>query len=193
MKMKQGAKKPILITEYNPRWSMIYNREKKKIIAAIGSKVLAIEHIGSTSVVGLAAKPVSDIMVAIESFSLTNELIKPLSNIGYKYVPEYEINLPDRRFFHRGPSETTGLPNRHFHLHIVEKDSEFWVTHILFRDYLRNHTNVAQEYANLKKRLAIAGEGNINKYCEGKNGFIQKVIRLAKEERAKNLKPHAEH
>lgn len=182
-KMKHDPKETILITEYNPRWPMIYSREKKKIIAAIGSKALAIEHIGSTSVVGLAAKPVSDIMVAIESFSLTNELIKPLGNAGYKYVPEYEINLPDRRFFHRGPSETTGSPNRHFHLHIVEKDSKFWITHILFRDYLRNHANVAREYEDLKKKLAIASEGNISKYCEGKNGFIQKVIQLAQEEK----------
>ena len=175
-------KKTILITNYNPVWPIIYNREKTKILAAIGNKIQAIEHIGSTAVIGLAAKPVSDIMIAIESFALTDELIVPLKKIGYKYVPEYEVNLPDRRFFHRGPSETTGLPNRHFHLHIVEKDSEFWVTHILFRDYLRNHSDTAQKYADLKKKLAISTNGNINDYCSGKNAFIKEIIQLAREE-----------
>lgn len=172
-------KKNILITEYNPRWPKIYAREAAKILGAIHNKVLAIEHIGSTAVVGLAAKPVCDLMAAIESFALTKELIEPLRKIGYHYVPEYEINLPDRRFFHRGPSETTGRPNRHFHLHIVEKDSNFWITHLLFRDYLRSHPDCAQEYAELKKTLAVTSNGDINAYCSGKNDFIKNIIRLA--------------
>lgn len=174
-------KNKILILEYDKHWPGIYNLEKEKILAAIGDKVQAIEHIGSTAVVGLAAKPVIDIIVAIKDFSLTRKLIEPLQLIGYTYVPEYEINLPDRRFFHRGPSETTGAINKHFHLHIVEEGGNFWVTHILFRDYLRSHTEVAEKYAVLKKSLAVTSDGDINAYCSAKNDFIKNVIRLALE------------
>jgi GrpB-like predicted nucleotidyltransferase (UPF0157 family) len=78
MRVKSHLQKTILITEYNQRWPIIYNREKKKILAAIDEKVQAIEHIGSTSIIGLAAKPVCDIMVAVKSLALTvfNALLK---------------------------------------------------------------------------------------------------------------------
>ncbi|MBF0207915.1 MAG: GrpB family protein [Oligoflexia bacterium] len=177
----------ILITEYDHRWPKVFEKESMKIMQAIGNKILKIEHIGSTAVIGLAAKPVCDIMASIDNFSINEELISPLRTIGYHYVPEYEANLPDRRFYHRGPSETCGLPNRHFHLHIVEKESAFWITHMLFRDYLRNHSQIAQEYAALKKELATSSGGNINNYCNGKSEFIKNVIALAKKEQADSI------
>lgn len=173
-------KKIILIAEYDCRWPAIYQREKQKILAVIRAKIQAIEHIGSTAVIGLAAKPVIDIMIAIKDLSLTSQLIELLGDIGYKYVPEYEVSLPERRFFHKGPQETTGSPNRHFHMHIVEENSQFWITHILFRDYLVNHPNAIQEYADLKKKLSLASDGNIDDYCDGKSDFIKNIISLAK-------------
>lgn len=185
-------KKTIVIAEYNQRWPIIYSREEEKILTAVSDKILAIEHIGSTAVPGLAAKPIIDIMIAIESFVLIDELVKLLDNIGYKHVPEHEMTLPvpDRRFFDRGPSN---LPNRHFHLHVAEKESEFCLTNILFRDYLRNHQNIAQKYVDLKKRLAITCNGNSSNYCGGKSSFIKGIIHLAKKEQLENLKSHKKH
>lgn len=169
----------ILITDYDARWSKIYNREKAKILKAIGDKIVAIKHIGSTAVVNLAAKPVIDIMVAIKTLTDAAELITPLKPIGYEYVPEYEAHLPERRFFHRGPSETTGKPNRHFHLHMVEYSSQFWDDHLLFRDYLRNNKEDAAQYAQLKKEIACKCKGNVQDYCANKSDFIKNIVRLA--------------
>jgi len=115
-------------------------------------------------------------MVAVSKLSDANECIVPLRGIGYEYVQEYEKEIPERRYFQRGPR---GVPNRHFHLHRVEHSSDFWRRHLSFRDYLRAHLDVAQQYCRLKRELADRYTSDREAYTEGKTLFIESVVAQA--------------
>lgn len=167
--------RPIIISPYDAKWRDIYEDEKQKILRVIANKIIAIEHIGSTAVPNLAAKPIIDIMVGVKDFAIAKKCIEPLKTIEYEYVPQYEVDIPDRRFFNRGPN----LPNQHFHLHMVIYGENFWVTHLLFRDYLRSHPEIALQYQTLKQKLAKQYVTDIMGYCDGKSEFIQNIVRLA--------------
>lgn len=105
--------------------------------------------------------------------------IDPLASLGYEYVPEYEVDLPERRYFRKGPPE-----GRTHHLHMVEEASDFWERHLLFRDYLRTENATAREYESLKRRLAREHGTNREAYTEEKTSFIQAVV-----ERARQMTP----
>jgi len=106
------------VVDFDPRWPLIFEREKARILGVIGKKVVAIEHVGSTAVSGLGAKPIIDIMVGIRRLSDAQDCIGPLETIGYEYVPKYEVSIPERRYFQKGPSN---VPNKHYHLHIKKR------------------------------------------------------------------------
>ena len=95
------VKRPVIIVDYDPRWPTIYSKEKDRILSVIGTRAVAIEHVGSTAIAGLGAKPIIDIMVAVRQLSDAKECIEPLRSIGYKYIPEYEKELPERRYFRK--------------------------------------------------------------------------------------------
>ena len=165
---------PVIIVEYNPQWPALYEEEKAQILSLIGHKVVAIEHIGSTAVPGLGAKPIIDIMVAIHRLANAEECILPLQSAGYEYVPEYEDTLPERRYFRKGPSGA-----RTHHVHMVELTSDFWWRHLLFRDFLRTHPEVAWQYYQLKKELAAKYSSDHLGYTEAKTTFIESIITRA--------------
>jgi GrpB-like predicted nucleotidyltransferase (UPF0157 family)/protein associated with RNAse G/E len=167
---------PVIIVDYDRRWPTIYSREKGRILKVIGDKVVAIEHVGSTSVPGLGAKPIVDIMVAVRQLSDANACIEPLRSIGYEYVPEYEKEIPERRYFRRGPE---GIRNKHFHLHMVQHGGDFWRRELMFRDYLRCRPEVAQQYYKLKRKLAEKYVSNREAYTEAKTSFIESVLNQA--------------
>jgi GrpB-like predicted nucleotidyltransferase (UPF0157 family) len=156
-----------------------FAKEKANIMSVIGHRIVAIEHIGSTAVQGLCAKPIIDIMVGNRRLVEAKHCIVPLESIDYEYVPEYEASLPERRYFRKGPSE---MPNKHFHLHMAEHNSDFWKRHLQFRDYLRTHHDTAQQYCELKKKLAAKHRWNREAYTEAKTEFIESVVRKAAEE-----------
>ena len=164
------------IVDYSPRWPVLYEEEKNKILGVIGHKVVEIEHIGSTAVPGLGAKPIIDIMAGVSRLADAEECIEPLQSIGYEYVPEYKVEIPERRYFRKGPVTA------HRHLHMVEVVSEFWKRHLLFRDYLRVHPEVASEYLALKKDLAARYGTERNSYTEAKTTFIEQVVGRARAE-----------
>jgi GrpB-like predicted nucleotidyltransferase (UPF0157 family) len=164
------------VFDYDPEWPIIFEKEKAMILNTIGNKVVAIEHVGSTAVPGLGAKPIIDIIVGIRHLSDAKDCVEPLRNIGYEYVPEYEASIPERRYFRKGPSN---VPNQHYHLHIVEHNSDFWKCHLLFRDYLRTHPNTASEYHKLKKKLAATYGSNREAYTEAKTSFIESIVSKA--------------
>lgn len=168
---------PVLIFEYDPRWPILYEEEKARILDLIGHIVVTIEHIGSTSVPNLGAKPIIDIGVAIHRLADAEECILPLQSLGYQYVPEYEEDIPERRYFRKGPP---GL--RTHHIHMAELTSDFWERHILFRDFLRAHPGVARQYHHLKKELAAKLDRE--EYTEAKTSFIESVIARARVSRA---------
>ena len=160
---------PVVIVDYDPQWPIRYQEEKDRIIEAVGHVIVAIEHIGSTSVPGLGAKPIIDIMVAVSHLADAEECIQPLKGIGYEYVPELEVSMPQRRYFDKGSAEAR------IHLHMVELASEFWQRHLLFRDFLRDHPQVAQEYEQLKRELAAGYGSDRVGYTEAKTSFIRSV------------------
>ncbi len=165
---------PVEIVDYDPQWPVVYGEEKGRILDVIGRRIVAIEHVGSTAIPGLAAKPIIDIMVAVRRLADAEECIEPLQSIGYEYVPEFEAELPERRFFRKGPPEA-----RTHHIHMIELTSEFWERHLLFRDYLRSHPDVAQQYYKLKKELADRYGSDREAYADAKTPFIESVLAMA--------------
>ncbi len=115
---------PIVIADYDPRWAAMYAEESARIQNAIGEWLLSIEHVGSTSVPGLAAKPVVDIMPGLRSLGDSPHIVKPLQKLGYQYFPEHEDELPERRYFAR-PAGDKHRTRRRFHVHAVETTSAF--------------------------------------------------------------------
>lgn len=169
---------PIVIADYDPRWPAMYAEESARILEAAGEYLLGIEHVGSTSVPGLAAKPIVDIMPGLRALSDAPGIIAAMEGIGYQYIPDYEDELPERRFFVRPP----GPANRHrrlFHLHAVETTTAFWRRHLAFRDHLRAHPDAAAEYAELKRRLAAGYGSDREGYTEAKTGFITRIESVA--------------
>jgi GrpB-like predicted nucleotidyltransferase (UPF0157 family) len=161
---------PVVVIDYDSQWPIVYEKEKNEILRVAGHKVLAIEHIGSTAVPGLGAKPIIDIMVAVRHLSDADQCIQPLQSIGYEYVPEPETQIPEWRYFRKGPQKA------HRHLHMVELTGSFWRRQLLFRDYLRSHSKVAREYYELKKQLASECGLDRKAYTDAKTSFVQSVI-----------------
>ncbi|MBO0796213.1 MAG: GrpB family protein, partial [Ktedonobacteraceae bacterium] len=120
----------IVIAEYDPAWSQLYAEEQQKIRALIGTYIFDIQHIGSTSVPGLAAKPVIDIMIGIHSLDLVEQTVEPLASLGYEHLGEHGI--PERHFF-RKPAHAISFAERTHHLHMMERGHIQWETHQLFR------------------------------------------------------------
>jgi GrpB-like predicted nucleotidyltransferase (UPF0157 family) len=167
---------PVEIFDYDEEWPLEFEKEKANIMSVISRRIVAIEHIGSTAVHGLCAKPIIDIMVGIRRLADAEHCIAPLGSIGYEYVPEYEASIPERRYFRKGPSEK---PNKHFHLHMVEHGGGIWKKQLLFRNYLRTHPEAAQQYCELKKKLAAKYRLNREAYTDAKTEFIESIVRKA--------------
>ncbi len=167
---------PIVIASYSERWPVLFADERAAILAAIAPA--EVEHIGSTSVPGLAAKPIIDIMIGVESLERAAACIPALAALGYEYVPELEAQMPERRYLRK-----VLIGVRTHQIHMVELGGAFWARHLLFRNYLRRHPQIAADYAALKRRLAAEFGADINGYTDAKTGFIRNVERLALQER----------
>ncbi|HDX9579185.1 TPA: GrpB family protein [Bacillus pseudomycoides] len=167
--------KPVIIEEYTTNWALQFTEEQKIITNIIGDVAIAIEHIGSTSVAGLSAKPILDMMVGVRDLNDIDTFIEPLKTIEYEHV--FHQEFPNRRFFRKG----LWRAGTH-HLHIYQYDSEAWNHNILFRDYLRSHPNVRQQYEQLKKELANKHRFDRVAYTNAKAPFIVDVIQKAKNE-----------
>src|SRR5581483_6891552 len=147
---------PITIADYDPSWPAIFLAERDLIYATCGRDAFVrIEHIGSTAVPGLAAKPVIDIMPGLRSLDDAPPVIEALQTIGYEYVPEFEHDtasgpgMPFRRYFRK---DRDG--RRAFHLHMVAASSDFWRYQLRFRNWLRYRDEDREAYARLKHELA---------------------------------------
>lgn len=163
----------VTVVDYDPRWPVLYEEERDLILSVVGEIIAAVEHIGSTAVPGLGGKPIIDIMAAVHSLADADRCIEQLEGIGFEYVPEHEVTTPERRYFRKGPQEN------HRHLHLVELRSAFWRDHLLFRDYLRSHPDVAQQYHQLKKELGAKHRMDAKAYTDAKASFIESVISRA--------------
>ena len=170
---------PVIIADYDPQWPILYEKEKRRILEAIGhkaeDKVEAVEHIGSTAVPGLGAKPIIDIIVGVHQSIDAEECVPLLRDIGYKDVtPQPEE--PDWYYcLGKGPNSAT------YHLHLVKFMSDFWERHLLFRDFLRAHPEIARQYYELKKRLAAKYGSDRMGYIDAKTSFIESVVTQARQ------------
>jgi len=164
------------ISPYDPRWILDFQAERDRIAHVLGERARRIEHNGSTAVPGLEAKPIIDIQISVAQLQPIRLYAEPLATLGYVHVRH-----PDDAFcpfFHR-PKE---WPHKH-HVHVVEAGGEEERRTLAFRDFLREHSDVAGEYASLKKQLAAAtdatGAGAREAYAKAKSEFIERVIQLA--------------
>ncbi len=173
--MASSVDDPVVVVPYNEAWPSLFEEERARIERAIGPWVEQIEHVGSTAVPGLAAKPVIDIMVGVKSLDDTPIFVERLEAIGYEYVPEFERQMPSRRYFRK-----LRWGRRTHQIHLVERsDAAFWDRHVLFRDYLRRHPGVAEEYARLKHELSGRFHDDRTAYTDAKTAFIREVVRRA--------------
>lgn len=165
----------VTVVEYRPEWSEMFEDESEALRAALAGVAARIEHVGSTSVRGLAAKPVIDIMVGLEDFWAADALVPKIEALGYEYVQKYEDVMAFRRYFFK---DREGV--RTHQIHMVGIGTEFWERHILFRDYLRQNPRVAARYAALKKELAEREWQDTNEYAGAKTEFIRGIEREAR-------------
>ncbi len=162
---------PVYLVDFDPAWPQMFESEASDIRSALGNAVLAVEHIGSTAMPGMRAKPVIDIMVLIEDIAAALTCIELLEPLDYHYYPYALDRTPERRWFCK-----PGLENRTHHLHLVEAGTEFHREHVLFRDYLIRDGDVAAEYLALKESLAVRFPADREAYTEGKTEFIRAVL-----------------
>ena len=163
----------VRIVPYHSAWRQLFEKEKKKIDKTFGQRVEGIEHIGSTAIPGMPAKPVIHILVAIKKLSDAPQFTLLLKKIGYVHR---ELPFKSGRvFFAKGPEN-----RRTFHLSLVAANSAEWRDSLLFCEYLLTHKDAALEYANLKISLAKKFANDRNAYTAAKQTFIRNIIREAK-------------
>jgi GrpB-like predicted nucleotidyltransferase (UPF0157 family) len=163
--------RPIHVVDYDPSWPSLYEAERAQIQAALGQGAFQIEHIGSTSVPGLPAKPVIDIAIGVENLKQGMVYRPALESLGYTYVPELDEEKAIRRFFWKG------TPLLHtYHISMEEVTGTSWNEHLLFRDYLRAHPEAASRYQALKRELALRCVDNMEAYVGGKTDFIYSCL-----------------
>jgi GrpB-like predicted nucleotidyltransferase (UPF0157 family) len=167
---------PVRIEPPNPDWPALFEREARELERAIGPWVTGgIHHVGSTAVPGLAAKPVIDIAVGVESLKASRPCIKHLTAIEYVYAP-YRADVM-HWFCKPDPARRT------HHLHLIPTGSERLRDELAFRDHLRTHAEDAAEYESLKRMLAIEHAGDRDAYTEGKSAYVGAITRLARAQR----------
>jgi GrpB-like predicted nucleotidyltransferase (UPF0157 family) len=162
----------VIVVAYDPDWPRRFEQERAVLAAVFAESEATIEHVGSTAVPGLGAKPVIDIMVGVSRLTEAEGRIAALEAAGYEYVQEYENQLPERRYF-RKPR----LGPRAYHLHCVVKSGDFWVRQLAFRDYLRAHPEAAAAYYELKRELAV--RCSKEDYTGEKSPFIEGILASA--------------
>lgn len=166
---------PVHIVAYDPSWPTLYAEERKRILKAVGQRVEEVEHVGSTAVPGLDAKPVIDLVVGLENMANALSLVEPLRSLGYSYWAEGA--KPHHHLFVRFVD--LAMSARTHNLHLVEAGGQYWEERLLFRDYLRKHLETAKEYAQLKHRLATEYRDDREAYTSAKADFVSEVVRRA--------------
>jgi len=163
----------IVIEDFDPQWSTTFETIRLGLATALGPLALRIEHVGSTAVPGLPAKPIIDIDVVIESESDLPAVTDRLATIGYTY--QGDLGIARRYAF------CSRDPEPAHHLYVCPKDSPELHRHLLFRDFLRTHPSTAHAYGALKRQISAEVAGDRVAYTERKGAFIERVLQDAKE------------
>jgi GrpB-like predicted nucleotidyltransferase (UPF0157 family) len=171
----------IYLSSYSEQWPEEFEQEKKRLMQSIGTWTADIQHVGSTAVPGLSAKPVIDIMIGVKSLQEADlYCIEKIVELGYDYLAIYEKEAPERRYFQKNAPDG----RRTHQIHLVKIDSPWWKRHLLFRDYLLSHPEIAKEYEKLKQTLACQYT-DTNEYAQAKTSFIRGIEAKAAQEKGR--------
>lgn len=157
----------VLIVPHDPTWKVMFERESVCISHVLRENVVAIHHIGSTAIPGIYAKPIIDILVEVKKIAGLDDPL-PMASLGYEAMGEFGI--AGRRYFRKENAH-----KRTHHVHVFEAGSAQVTRHLAFRDYMLAYPEDAQRYSELKRRLAREYPTDIEKYMDGKDGFIQAI------------------
>jgi GrpB-like predicted nucleotidyltransferase (UPF0157 family) len=162
-----------VIRPYDPRWKDFFAAEARVLRTCLGETALDIQHIGSTAIAGIAAKPIIDILVETRSLEESDARAQAMEEAGYEARGEHGIS--GRRYFKKeaGPSGVG------FHVHVFARGAEHIARHIRFRDFLLLNPGIAQDYSALKQSLADSAGVLVVDYAERKAEFVRRVARLA--------------
>ena len=162
----------VVVVPYNPQWPALYEQEAQAIGQILGENLTAIHHIGSTSVPGLAAKPIIDIMPVVRDLAQVDACSAQFEALGYEVMGEFGI--PGRRYYRKGGE------NRTHQIHAFSEEDHWNIDrHLAVRDYLRAHPKEAKLYGDLKQRLAQQFPEDIERYCDGKDAFVKALEKRA--------------
>jgi GrpB-like predicted nucleotidyltransferase (UPF0157 family) len=166
------------IVDYDATWPLLFESARAEILQAVGPHIECVEYVGSTSVEGLAAKPIIDIQVGVRDWDDAKVTIAPLVECGWIY--RGERGIPRRHFF----GKRNASNQRTHHLHMLEVAGPHWNEMLVFRDYLRTHRDAAAAYAELKRALATRAFADRGEYTDAKAPFIQRILALAVKDEA---------
>jgi GrpB-like predicted nucleotidyltransferase (UPF0157 family) len=162
----------VVVVRYDPLWPDLFCQEAAILNAIFGQELISIHHIGSTSIPGMSAKPIIDIMPIVRSIESVDRLNPAMRQQGYE--PKGENAIPGRRYFAKGGDE-----HRTHHVHAYMADNPEVARHLNFRDYLVAHPYEARQYAELKAQLAMQFPHDIDSYVAGKDEFIKRILQKA--------------
>jgi GrpB-like predicted nucleotidyltransferase (UPF0157 family) len=162
----------VRIVDYDPAWPELAAAEMARVEAALGELAVRTEHVGSTAVPGMAAKPIVDLQVAVAEIRPTDPYAGPLEGLGYLFAPDPDS--PDFHFFGKPAARP-----RTFHLHVCAAGSDDERRHLALRDYLRAHPDEARRYAERKRELVADRLGDRLAYIAGKADYVAALERRA--------------
>ena len=167
----EKRKQIIEVVPYDTDWPNQFEEEARRIRPIFSNNFVAIHHIGSTSVPGLAAKPTIDIILEVKNIELVDHCNDAMEKLGYEAWGEYHI--PGRRFFVKGEDKRT------HHVHTFQTGSAEIANHLYFRDYLKSHPDEAKEYADLKIKLAEQFSHDRRGYVQNKEDYVKALEKKA--------------
>ena len=165
----------VIVAPHSPHWAEMFRTESDLVCQALGPNAVAIHHIGSTSIPRIFAKPIIDMLVEAADLAAVDHHNASMEALGYEVMGE--CGIPGRRYFRKDNAEG----NRTHHVHTFAAGTNDVERHLAFRDFMRAHPTLAEQYSDLKRKLARVYPNSIEQYMDGKDGFIKEVERRAAE------------
>ena len=159
------------LVPYDPAWPRAFEAERSRLLSGLPGTFVAIEHIGSTAIPGMSAKPIVDILAGVESLAVVDALTEQLSKVGYTTSAEFNASLSDRKWFMRWANG-----RRTHHLHVVIHGSGIWRERLACRDLLRVDPQAAARYERLKARVAAEHRDDREGYTDAKADFVRSIV-----------------
>lgn len=169
--LKRGT---VQLVPYDPEWAKLFEEEREAIQKVLGDRAVDVEHIGSTAIPGMLAKPILDLQVAVGSLDDYEQYTPELEKLGYQFMRDNRDEL-EHILYIKGPEE-----KRTHYLKLTTMDTDFWKEHILFRDYLISDPDWAEQYKELKQKLLEKHGSERENYTKEKENFIKETLDLAK-------------